>query len=287
MERFEEAIYKQRDEINERMTEMFILLKEYTKEKAQEKVLVREEVSKPVTKYVNAVSLVNIEDDKGEEYDEVANIWVVKQSEVLEEKEIEEDVDDDNDDDELDRSGNDDQTRWGKYVDRLMEIPSQPIGYYLKHEINKKTVEGLVNNHKYNDALLKTRLGKMDSETYKSLPIRPMYDAILKKTLARKKEREGNFVISCSIGELKYMNALADQGSDVNIIPLTMYNKLTSEKPIGTNIRLSLANHSYVYPVGIAKDVLVDVAGFVYPVDFVILDIKEDEYMPLVSLKIC
>ncbi|GJS95328.1 hypothetical protein Tco_0802296 [Tanacetum coccineum] len=87
-----------------------------------------------------------------------------------------------------------------------------------------------------------------------------MYDVILKKKLARKKEREGNFVIACSIGELKYMNALADQGSDVNIMPLTIYNKLTSEKPIGTNLKLSLANHSYVYLVGIAKDVLVDVA---------------------------
>nr|GEV30238.1 putative reverse transcriptase, RNA-dependent DNA polymerase [Tanacetum cinerariifolium] len=32
----------------------------------------------------------------------------------------------------------------------------------------------------------------------------------------------------------------------------------------------------------IVDDILVDVAGFVYPVDFVILDIKEDEYMPLV-----
>nr|GEX02517.1 hypothetical protein [Tanacetum cinerariifolium] len=32
----------------------------------------------------------------------------------------------------------------------------------------------------------------------------------------------------------------------------------------------------------IAKDVLVDVAGFVYLVDFVILHIKEDNYKPLI-----
>ncbi|GJT68687.1 hypothetical protein Tco_1020167 [Tanacetum coccineum] len=78
-------------------------------------------------------------------------------SQVLEEKEIEEDVDDD----ELDRIGNEDPTRWGKYADRLMEMPIlQLIGYYLKHEINKKTIKDIVNNHKYNDALLTTRLGK-------------------------------------------------------------------------------------------------------------------------------
>ncbi|GJR72699.1 reverse transcriptase domain-containing protein [Tanacetum coccineum] len=82
-------------------------------------------------------------------------------------------------------------------------------------------------------------------------------------------------MIACTIGKLKFMNALADQGSDVNIMPLTIYNKLTSEKPMETNVILSLTNHSYVYPVGIAKDVLVEVASFVYLVDFVILDIDE------------
>ncbi|GJU65679.1 retrovirus-related pol polyprotein from transposon TNT 1-94 [Tanacetum coccineum] len=156
------------------------------------------------------------------------------------------------------------------------------LGYYLKHEINKKIIEDLIDNHKYNDSLLATRLGKIDNETYTSLPVGPMYDAILKKKLAKKDERGGNFVIACSIRRLNYMNALVDQGSDVNIMPLSVYNKLTSKKPIGTNIRLYLANHSYVYPLGIAKDVLVDVVGFVYPMDFVILDIKEDDYMTFI-----
>ncbi|GJU58613.1 reverse transcriptase domain-containing protein [Tanacetum coccineum] len=47
-------------------------------------------------------------------------------------------------------------------------------------------------------------------------------------------------------------------------------------------IRLSLASHSYIYPLRIAEDVLVDVVGYVYPVDFVILDLKEDEKRPFI-----
>nr|GEX72274.1 hypothetical protein [Tanacetum cinerariifolium] len=165
-----------------------------------------------------------MEDDKGEEYDEVADIGVVKQSEALEEKEHEEDADDD----ELDRSGNDDQTR--KYANRLIEMPrSQPIGYYLKHEINNKTVKDLVKNHKYNDALLKTRIGKMDSETYKSLPIGPMYDAILKKKLAMKKERKRR-----------------------------QFRDIMDERCVGRCSQFCASR------------------------DFVILDIKEDEYMSLI-----
>ncbi|GJT24375.1 zf-CCHC domain-containing protein [Tanacetum coccineum] len=34
--------------------------------------------------------------------------------------------------------------------------------------------------------------------------------------------------------------------------------------------------------LGIAEDVLIDVVGFVYPVDFIILDIEEDECMPVI-----
>ncbi|GKE17149.1 putative reverse transcriptase domain-containing protein [Tanacetum coccineum] len=59
--------------------------------------------------------------------------------------------------------------------------------------------------------------------------------------------------------------------------PLSTYMKLTDERPAETNIRLSLPSHSYIYPLGIAEDILIEVAEHVYPVDFVILDIKEDE----------
>ncbi|GJX24354.1 reverse transcriptase domain-containing protein [Tanacetum coccineum] len=65
-------------------------------------------------------------------------------------------------------------------------------------------------------------------------------------------------------------------------MPLSIYIKLTDERATETDIRLSLASHSYIYPLGIKKDVLVDVVGYVYPVDFVILNIREDEKRPFI-----
>ncbi|GJV73856.1 zinc finger, CCHC-type containing protein [Tanacetum coccineum] len=85
-----------------------------------------------------------------------------------------------------------------------------------------------------------------------------------------------------SIGRLKYVNALIDQGSDVNVMLISIYNRLTNEKLVGTDIRLSLSNHSYIYPIGIAEDVLIDIAGYVYPMDFIILDIEEDKNKPFI-----
>ncbi|GKC07854.1 MAK10-like protein [Tanacetum coccineum] len=138
------------------------------------------------------------------------------------------------------------------------EAPSsQPVEYYLKHRINEKIIEGLVDNHRFNDSLSGARI-------------------------TRKEDIRGNFEIPCNIGGLKHMNALVDQGSDVNVMPLSTYMKLTDERPAETDIRLSLASHSYIYPLGIAEDVLVEVAEHVYPVDFMILDIKEDEKRPFI-----
>ncbi|GJT19260.1 reverse transcriptase domain-containing protein [Tanacetum coccineum] len=103
-----------------------------------------------------------------------------------------------------------------------------------------------------------------------------------KKRITRKEDIGGNFEILCNIGGQKGINALVDQGSDVNVMPYTTYMKLTNERPVETNIRLSLASYSYIYPLGIAEDILVDVAEHVYPVDFVILDIKEDKKRPFI-----
>ncbi|GJV25295.1 reverse transcriptase domain-containing protein [Tanacetum coccineum] len=65
-------------------------------------------------------------------------------------------------------------------------------------------------------------------------------------------------------------------------MPYSTYMKLTDERHAETNIRLSLASHSYIYPLGIAEDVLVEIAEHVYLMDFVILDIKEDEKRPFI-----
>ncbi|GKC10278.1 zinc finger, CCHC-type containing protein, partial [Tanacetum coccineum] len=155
-----------------------------------------------------------------------------------------------------------------------VEAPSsQPVECYLKHKINEKLIEGLADNQRFNDSLSGAR------KTYTLSPRGPVYEAILKKNITRKEDIGGNFKIPCG---LKRMNALLNQGSDVNVILLSTYMKLTDERPTETNIRLSLASHSYIYPLGIAEDVLVDVAGFVYPMDFVILDIKEDEKRPFI-----
>ncbi|GJV94268.1 reverse transcriptase domain-containing protein [Tanacetum coccineum] len=122
----------------------------------------------------------------------------------------------------------------------------------------------------------------MECEDNHSLPRKSIRKAIMFKRVTRKIGMEGNFVIPCNVGGTKDMSALVDQGSDINVMPLSVYNRLTNKKLVETDVRLALASNSHIYLLGIVEDVLVEVTGFVYPTDFMILDIKEDVKKPLI-----
>ncbi|GKE23540.1 hypothetical protein Tco_1435052 [Tanacetum coccineum] len=143
--------------------------------------------------------------------------------------------------------------------EEVVEAPSsRHVEYYLKHRINEKLIVGLVDNNMFNDSLSGARVGKVKGKTYNVLPRGLVYEAILKKKITKMEDIGGNFEIPCSIGGLIHVNTLVDQGSDVNVIPYSTYVKLTDKRPAETDIRLSLASHSYIYPLGIAEDVLVE-----------------------------
>ncbi|GJU24712.1 hypothetical protein Tco_1163333 [Tanacetum coccineum] len=237
------------------MVEMFGLLKELTTSRAPEKVLIREEAKYPVTKNVNSISLTRGKEEKNDEDNVTTNYGIEKTSGTDPEMPVRE---------AKKEAENGTKNKPIKRDEReeAVEAPnSQPIGYYLKHRINEKLIEGLVDNHRFNDSLSGVRVGKMKGKTYNLLPRGPVYKAILKKKITKKEVIGGNFEIPCNLGSLKRMYTLVDQGSDVNIMPLSTYMKLTDKRPAEMDIRLSLASHSYIYLLGIAEDVLVDVAG--------------------------
>ncbi|GKD83239.1 hypothetical protein Tco_1350078 [Tanacetum coccineum] len=229
---------------------MFRLLKELTTSRAPEKVLMREEAKHPVTKNVNSISLIRGEEEKNE--DDNAMIGdSIERTDGLDVKMPLKEVEKKNEAEngtknESIKSTKKELTRAEE--EAAVEAPSsQPVGYYLKHRINEKLIEGLVENHRFNDSLSAARVGKIKWKTYNLLPNGPVYEAILKKNITKKEDIGGNFEIPCKIGGLKHKNALVDQGSDVNGMPLSTYKNLTDERPAETDIRLSLASHSYIF----------------------------------------
>ncbi|CAJ2656660.1 unnamed protein product [Trifolium pratense] len=105
--------------------------------------------------------------------------------------------------------------------------------------------------------------------------------AILQRKLPQKKKDPGSFTIPCSIGNLHVGRALCDLGASINLMSLSMMKKIPGAIAKPTKMQLSLADRSITYPYGILQDVLVRVAEFVFPADFVILDMEENAEVPL------
>jgi len=61
-----------------------------------------------------------------------------------------------------------------------------------------------------------------------------------------------------------------------------MMKNLGCGKPKPTRMTITLADRSISYPFGVLEDVLVKVDELVFPADYVILDMAEDEDMPLI-----
>ncbi|GJZ17125.1 RNA-directed DNA polymerase, eukaryota, reverse transcriptase zinc-binding domain protein [Tanacetum coccineum] len=106
-------------------------------------------------------------------------------------------------------------------------------------------------------------------------------DGIYPESIPRKEKDPGSFTLSCYINNVCFDNVLADLGASVSVMPLLTYLNLGLGELAHTKLTVELADRTVKYPKGIAKNVLVGIGKFVFPVDFIILDMPEDIKVPL------
>ncbi|GJX81206.1 reverse transcriptase domain-containing protein [Tanacetum coccineum] len=76
--------------------------------------------------------------------------------------------------------------------------------------------------------------------------------------------------------------ALADLGASINLMPLSIWKKLSLPELTPTRMILELADRSTTSPSSIAEDVFVKVGKFHFPADFVVVDYAVDPQVPLI-----
>ncbi|XP_058757975.1 uncharacterized protein LOC131635337 [Vicia villosa] len=97
-----------------------------------------------------------------------------------------------------------------------------------------------------------------------------------------KKKDRGSITIPCTIGDRSFKKALIDLGVSVSLMLLSIYKRLGIGKVQDTRMTLQFADHYVKRPYGIVEDVLVKIDKFVFPVDFVILEMPEDEEISII-----
>ena len=106
--------------------------------------------------------------------------------------------------------------------------------------------------------------------------------AIIQRPLPMKSGDPGSFTIPVTIGTLPIGKALMDLGASINLMPLSMCKRIGDLVIKPTRMTLQLADRSLKFPHGVAEDVLVKVDKFIFPVDFVVMDMEEDLEVPLI-----
>nr|GEY80013.1 retrovirus-related Pol polyprotein from transposon 17.6 [Tanacetum cinerariifolium] len=106
--------------------------------------------------------------------------------------------------------------------------------------------------------------------------------AVLLKKLPKKLGDLDKFLIPCDFPGKAQCLALADLGASINLIPLSVWNKLSLPDLTPTCMTLELADRSISRSVGVAEDVYVKVGSFHFPADFVVVDFDADPRVPLI-----
>nr|GEZ90927.1 DNA-directed DNA polymerase [Tanacetum cinerariifolium] len=115
-----------------------------------------------------------------------------------------------------------------------------------------------------------------------STPLNEHCSAILLKKLQEKLGDPGKFLIPCDFPRMAECLALADLGASINLLPLSVWNKLPLLDLSPTCMTLELIDRSISLPVRVAKDVFIKVGTFNFPADFVVVDFDADPRVPLI-----
>ncbi|XP_022892010.1 uncharacterized protein LOC111406878 [Olea europaea var. sylvestris] len=131
---------------------------------------------------------------------------------------------------------------------------------YLKKEFDEKFA-------KFLEVFKKIHINISFAETLAQMP---NYAKFLKEVMSKRRKLE------------EFETGTIDLGASINLMPLSTFKKLGFGKVNPTTLTLQLADRSITYPKGIIEDVLVNVDKFIFPMDFVVLDMEEDEEVPLI-----
>ncbi|GKA94215.1 reverse transcriptase domain-containing protein [Tanacetum coccineum] len=142
------------------------------------------------------------------------------------------------------------EEKYGKFINIIKEV-----------RINVPLVDVLAGMRNYDKFLKELVSNKNKLEELSVGFLNEECSAIIQNKIPPKLGDPRSFLISCTLGKAITCNALADLGASINLMPYSLYAKLSG---------------------GVAENMLVQVREFIFPVDFVILEMEEDSKVPLI-----
>ncbi|XP_070040112.1 uncharacterized protein [Nicotiana tomentosiformis] len=149
-------------------------------------------------------------------------------------------------------------------------------------QVNIPLIDALWEMHGYAKMMKDSMSRKFNFQDLSIVTLTQTYSAVVTRPIAEKLLDPGSFTIPCTIGSYAFAKALCYLGASINLMPLSIYKSLGIGRARPTSMLLQLADRTLKRPSGILDDILIQVGKFVFPTDFVILDCRVDEEIPII-----
>ncbi|GKB10479.1 reverse transcriptase domain-containing protein, partial [Tanacetum coccineum] len=113
-------------------------------------------------------------------------------------------------------------------------------------------------------------------------PLNEHCSAVILNKLPEKLGDPGKFRIPCDFPRMDECLALADLGASINLLPLSVWKRISLPELTPTCMTLELADRSITQQIGIAEDVYVKVGKFHFLADFVVVGFDANPRVPLI-----
>ncbi|GJS34977.1 reverse transcriptase domain-containing protein [Tanacetum coccineum] len=140
------------------------------------------------------------------------------------------------------------EAQYGKFLDMIRAV-----------RINVPLIDVLAGMPNYENFLKELINNKHKIEQIYAAFLSDESSAMIQNKVPPKLKDPGSFLIPCNFNKTFSCNALADLGASINLIPYLLYVKLSLETLKPTKMSVTLADRSFQYPVGIAKNMLIEI----------------------------
>ena len=127
---------------------------------------------------------------------------------------------------------------------RREEQFSKFLEIFKKIEINIPFVEAINQMPNYAKFMKEILSKKMKIVEEGIVNLTATCNAIIQRSLLAKMKDPGSFTIPCSIGKYEFKKALCDSGANINLMPLSVVQRLSPGELIPTTITLQMADRS-------------------------------------------
>ncbi|XP_070040354.1 uncharacterized protein [Nicotiana tomentosiformis] len=169
-----------------------------------------------------------------------------------------------------------------KEVAKETELEQEKAVETVPEQVNIPLIDALREMPGYAKMMKDLMSRKFDFQDLATVTLTQTCSVVVIRHIAEKLSDLGSFTILCTIGNYSFAKALCDLGASINLMPLGIYKRLGIGRARLTSMLLQLADRTVKRPSGILDDVLVYVRKFVFLANFVILDCRVDEEIPII-----